>query len=312
MTDRLLVFSHPKIQKLLQEKFITVACNDWYQRRRQDAEGEFFRAVANQGPRKGQGGSTRQGHYVLTASGKLLGYNNNRGPDHRLQMIHSALKKWDALPATDKQATVPPHGKTDARYHRSLPKGAQVIKAWTRAMEKKDGRFIPLSDNKAGKLAAVDHLWLRTEEIQSLYQILHSGGGALPKRIAYRIARYHLLDSTRGEPPLWKSQSVKTLQISLNAQGQLTGKFTMTTNDGTLGYQGTLNGQLSFGKTKNLTQFEMLAHGLHWGEGPYTRGARPGKTPLFVFFQLAPKPQSIDLIPPQGMHWEQGYWQAEK
>ena len=40
-----------------------------YQRRRQDAEGEFFRKVADQGPRKGKGGATRQGIYCFTASG---------------------------------------------------------------------------------------------------------------------------------------------------------------------------------------------------------------------------------------------------
>ena len=43
------------------EEYIAVAGDDWYQRRRDDAEGQFFRRVADQGPRKGTGGSTRQG-----------------------------------------------------------------------------------------------------------------------------------------------------------------------------------------------------------------------------------------------------------
>ncbi len=57
--------------------YVAVAADDWYQRRRRDDEGEFFRAVANQGPRKGGiDGDTRQGIYILTAGGKLLDYRN--------------------------------------------------------------------------------------------------------------------------------------------------------------------------------------------------------------------------------------------
>ena len=81
MIDRLSTFSNPEIIKLINDNFIPVAENDWYQRRREDAVGKFFRGVADQGPRKGEGGSTRQGHYAFTAGGKLLAYNNNRGAD---------------------------------------------------------------------------------------------------------------------------------------------------------------------------------------------------------------------------------------
>jgi hypothetical protein len=47
--DRLLVFSNPEVLKLLKEKFISVAANDWYQRRRQDAEGEFLYSISVMG-----------------------------------------------------------------------------------------------------------------------------------------------------------------------------------------------------------------------------------------------------------------------
>ncbi|MCP4848869.1 MAG: hypothetical protein GY899_13080, partial [Verrucomicrobiaceae bacterium] len=74
-------FSNPDIINTIRENFIPATDNDWYNRRRQDAAGKFFRSVAAQGPRKGNG--TRQGHYILTASGKLLGYNNNRSLERR-------------------------------------------------------------------------------------------------------------------------------------------------------------------------------------------------------------------------------------
>src|SRR5437868_10652603 len=83
--------------------YVSVAADDWYQRRRQDAEGEFFRKVADQGPRKGQGGSTRQGIYVCTASGKLLGYRNAQDAAVMRGVLKQALKEWKALPADERK-----------------------------------------------------------------------------------------------------------------------------------------------------------------------------------------------------------------
>src|SRR5207253_664456 len=77
-----------------------VAGDDWYQRRRQDAEGEFFRKVADQGPRKGQSGSTRQGIYCFTADGELLAYKNaGQDADVMRELFQQGLKKWNRLPA---------------------------------------------------------------------------------------------------------------------------------------------------------------------------------------------------------------------
>lgn len=308
MTDRLLVFSNPEVQKLLKEKFIPVACNDWYQRRRQDAEGQFFRSVANQGPRKGQGGSTLQGHYVFTAGGKLLGYNNNRGAERRINMMRSALEKWNALPAADKKTDVPARGPVDKKYHRTLPDGSNVIKVTTRALESSSGKYTHLNDNVPGKLAAIDHLWIRKDDMNSV----QNAAGSLPERLAMRIARFHLTDSTRGEPPFWKKDEVKQLQLAIDKAGIITGKFHLETADAERGYTGKLTGHAKFDPSGKLAGFQLLATGKHWGEGRYTRGARPGKTPLGVYFEHVADPQTPDLIPPQGIHWERGYWEAER
>src|SRR6187549_2079843 len=81
------------------EDFVPVAGDDWYQRRRQDAEGEFFRKVADQGPRKGEGGGTRQGIYVLTADGELLSYKNaGQLADVTRDELTRALDKFKKLP----------------------------------------------------------------------------------------------------------------------------------------------------------------------------------------------------------------------
>src|SRR5687767_376771 len=107
---------------MAREEFVPVACDDWYQRRRRDDEGQFFISVANQGPRKGQGGATRQGIYILTASGKLLVCKNvGQLPDATLDMFREALEKWKRLPDSERApdaVKVPAHGEFDPDYHR--------------------------------------------------------------------------------------------------------------------------------------------------------------------------------------------------
>src|SRR6476646_3918767 len=105
--------------RLAGKEFIPVSGDDWYQRRRQDAEGEFFRKVADQGPRKGQGGSTRQGMYIFTPSGKLLTYRNHSDPDVMRGELQKALKAWKQLPDDERRpgaVKVEDWAKVDDRY----------------------------------------------------------------------------------------------------------------------------------------------------------------------------------------------------
>lgn len=312
MIDRLLVFSNPDVQKILKEEFIPVTADDWYQRRRQDAEGEFFRRVADQSPRKGKGGSTRQGHYVFTAGGKLLGYNNNRGADRRLAMIRQALQKWQALPAAERTAKIEALAKPDPKYHRVLPKEASVIKVYSRALEEHNGQLKAMSQQKTGSLTAVDHLWLKKEEVSQLQTLVKNGGGKLPEWFGIRLARYYLVDGTRGEPPFWNRDDIKRLSLNIGKTGKITGDFHLETKDGTRGFQGRGHGRIQFTGQGSLRSFNVLITGKHWGEGRYTKGARPGKTPLGFVFQLSDGKKAQDTIPPQAIRWEKGYWEAHK
>src|SRR5688572_5443135 len=117
--------------RLAREEFVPVAADDWYQRRREDAEGEFFRSVADQGPRKGSGGSTRQGIYCLTASGRLLAYRNASDPAVMIDVLREALKVWEGLPEGERAAgavNVPPlrSEELDERYVRTPPAGGLI------------------------------------------------------------------------------------------------------------------------------------------------------------------------------------------
>ncbi|MAW75928.1 MAG: hypothetical protein CMJ95_00865, partial [Planctomycetes bacterium] len=95
MLDRASTFADPEIVQLLKSRFIAVAIDQAYHRRQQDAEGEFYRKIAGQGPRR-DFKKTTQGLYLASASGKLLGFNNNRGGDRIKALMKKALEQFQA------------------------------------------------------------------------------------------------------------------------------------------------------------------------------------------------------------------------
>ena len=328
MADREFVFSNPAVQKLIKEKFVPLAMDDWYLRRQQDEHGKFYMAMTKESPRGGAGDSTRQGRYVFTAAGKYLGFNNNRSPERIVAMLHESLAKWDALTDSDKK----PAGEIgevnqEARFDRPLPKNGAVVKVFTRVLEKKsDGSFAVCTarpvegDNyeQRGFGAAIDHLWLNENDLKALLPGKDARTGTaipFPAAIAQRIARYHIADNTRGEPPHWDKAEVKKAEFAVTPESathaKLSGAVYLESKDGKRGFTGTLNGWMDYQDGK-LTALQAAVTGDQWGDSALTRGARPGKSPLGFAFLLCPKPSPSDRVPPQASRWLEGYYEPER
>ena len=324
MAGRCLAFSSSKIQKLLIEHFIPVTGDDWYQRRRQDAEGEFFRKVSDQGPRGGEGDGTRQGLYCFTASGKLLGFRNAADPGLVERLLKESLAAWKDLPSSER---VPRHEleayhEPDADYDRPLPKDALVLRVHSRELDERAPGKWKVAPGGASRVASVslDHLWLRKEEWEELLPTLPQPGQRVkvPGVVARRIARFHLVDATRGEPPMWESEEIQRLELELiveevereHATLRIEGRVHLETAEHDRGYTAKLGGTVEC-EGKKIVRFDLVAIGKHWGEGTYTKGAREGHTPLGVAFVLVDKPEPRDLVPPQAARWLDGYWRAE-
>ena len=212
MAGRALAFSDPELVKLITTSFVPVTGDDWYQRRRDDDEGAFFRAVANQGPQKGKGGSTRQGIYCLTASGKLLSYKNAQDPDVMREAIGLGLKRWNALPASERKPgaiEVPKASKVDERFTRTPPEGGIILESYTRILDRdeKKGYSRGTCKRVGGEQAARDHVWMTRPEWRSLIPATPRKGEtfAMPAALTDRLLRFHCFDNTRGEPDYWKS-----------------------------------------------------------------------------------------------------------
>ena len=129
MLDRESTFADSEIVAMLKTRFVPVAIDQWYTRRQQDTEGEFYRKIAGQGPRNNFN-STTQGLYIADPSGKLIAFNNNRGPERIRGFVEIAAHPWfiavcEAVLGTDYRIVevgfdIPFPGAADQPWHRDF------------------------------------------------------------------------------------------------------------------------------------------------------------------------------------------------
>ena len=295
MLDRESTFADPTIVKLLQTRFIPVAIDQAYQRRQKDNEGRFYQKIANQGPRK-IGRGTTQGLYTADAAGTLLAFTNNRGAQRVQRMLQTALQKHQPV----KVAAIT-KGLPDTRYNPQPPEGGLVVRVTSKILsgyEEPENEFRRIFQTSLGR----DNLWIRADEHTTLAK------GQLPKSLLKRLARYHLVDNTRGEPTMWRENEIEKLEGKI-INGQLRATVQLKTAKGDRGYHTQLLGKLEI-KNGRVTRLDLVAKGQFWGEGTYTRNAPKGKFPLAIAFTLADGKDAADTIPPQGSRgWVQGYIQ---
>ena len=298
MLDRASTFAQPEIIELLRTRFIPVAIDQAYQRRQQDTEGDFYRKIAGQGPRD-DFRSTTQGFYIANATGELLLYNNNRDPAKVLRLMKQTLHAFESeanLSAAVAELRVE---KVDPRYNVAPPEGGLVLRVHAKVL---DG-YAPTTNRWRRIFQAAlsrDNLWISANEHQALVR------GDMPNSLQQRIARFHLVDNTRGEPPMWRPAEIRTLNMTLS-DGDLQGTVELANKRGDRGFDAELKGEIDV-KSGRVVRFDMVCLGEFWGEGRHTRGAPKGRFPLAISFTLADGTDIADRIPPQGSRgWVDGY-----
>ena len=288
---------------MLKSDFIPVAIDQAYQRRQQDTEGDFYRKIASQGPRSNFAATT-QGFYLATPSGKLLLYNNNRDPQKVRRLMKEKLSEFKKTDET-KLKTDPIVAKTrDARWDLHPPTGGMVVRVHGKILDgyqTTDDRWKQIFQNALSR----DNMWISANERKAIAK------GKLPEAVARRLARFHLVDGTRGEPLMWRDNEVTYLKFDLN-DGAIVGKVHIQSEDGSRGYQAELKGFVE-SQGDNVTRFDIVALGKCWGDGPYTKGGPKGKFPLALSFSLADGNDIADAVPPQGCKgWLAGYMVTAK
>jgi len=269
------VFSDPDVIALLQTQFVPVAVDNHHIEKQRDAEGDFYRKVAS-----------RQGEYICTSEGKLLGSTNTHSAAHLKTLLQKALKEFqpaEAAPAAG--------GAPDVRFSRPLPEQGLVVNVTSKVL----GGYPPSEDRRVKifqQSLGRDHLWLEKEDVQSLVE------GRVSDRLRNRIACYHLVDNTRGEPPWWRRGEIKKLELTLS-EGVLKGKVHLESESGDRGLAADLFGYVAV-KDGKVARFDLVAKGEAWGAGRYNGGQPPGRYPLGIAFTLAEPKRDADRVLPQG------------
>jgi hypothetical protein len=265
---------------------VSLAIDQWYTRRQKDAEGDFYRKIAGQSPQNNFNATT-QGLFLATPDGKLLGFTNHRSPDWVRRMLKKGLAEFQ--PGEAPPLTNP---KPDPNFNYRPPEGGLVVTATSKVLkgyEKPSSLEAGWFQNSLGR----DVLWVRRDEHQALQR------GEVMKSLQKRIAKFNLLDNTRGEPAPWDEASIRKLEMSIK-DGVLTGSVHIETSSGDRGYKAELRG---FVETKDgrLTRFDVVSRGEAWGYSGCTEAAHPkDKFTLAVAFRIAPGTDEADKVMPQG------------
>lgn len=298
MLDRASTFADPEIIDLLQKHFIPVAIDQFAQRRQKDEEGDFWRKIISKSPRPDPNNTT-QGLYIATPTGDFLAYNNNRGPERIKKLLRQSLLAFDQKRLEPGKPLVV--DKPDNRFLHHAPEGVRIVRVHAKVL----GGYKPTDDPwKAIFQSAVsrDLLWITAAEEKELVKT-----NAIPASLATRLAFYHLIDNTRGEPSFWKPEDLRQSTLTIDKRGTITGTIHLARPDQSSGYEADLRGHLE-SKDGKLTRFDLVAHGDYWGHGQYTGHPPEGRFPLGISFRLVDGTDPFDQIPPQGAKsWWQHY-----
>ena len=153
------------MQKLA-ESFVAAADEVWFLQNTAGAEGEWFRAAAEQGHYGGRVGTTRQGIYAVAPSGKLLASMNHNNPRRVAKMLRTALEAWKAMPKA-KRLEGAPVGDAPWRWERLYPEDGLVLRVNTRDLPRNDSFDDVREANWKSKAWNQDYAWFRKAEARS-------------------------------------------------------------------------------------------------------------------------------------------------
>ena len=324
MLGRVLSFSDPVIIKLLQEEFIPVVGDDWYQRRRKDDVGRFFRKVVDQTWKAGNweaqggGGDNRQGIYCFTPSGRMLTEMKNVGgmPREVEGILRRALRNWKELPEAERRAeaaAVIPDPSLDPGFHRPVPPGALVLRQYTRGLKRNAAGALEI-DGFTFKGTPVwaqrDRAWVLEAEWKALVPATAKAGDVveLPKPLVQRLIRYHFVEALRGEAGAWAPEDVRATTLKLTVASateaelrlRLEGGVKLSARKDEVGLEGTLAGDLRIDRARRtFTRFDLVMVAECWGAlNPHNGNSREGRNPVGFAFELGTG-ADVDRVPPQ-------------
>lgn len=305
MLDRASSFHDQETVDILTKRYVPVALDVFYEERRKDAAGELYWKIVKQRENL-KPDRTTQGFYIATPDGKLLnGWNNRNGPRLK-KRLKLALNGYGG-----KKANVAATSKSDLRYERSLPDGAVVVDVRSRILEAgwegEGSQWEKIRRRAIGR----DHLWITNAEREELIS------GQWPASLTRRLARFHLIDNTRGEAPMWRIREVRDASLTLK-DSLLTGRIRLSTDENPAFhpdvaaerfYDAAVRGVVTI-KDGAIVRFDVVVRGTFFGEGRWTPGSPKEPFTLAVALGLANTKLAASKVPPQAARNLRDYLEA--
>ena len=307
MLGRALSFAQPDILAAVRKDFVPVAVDDWYVRRNDDAEGRFFRKIADQGPKQAGNFDTRQGLYIATPDGKLLSYKNSGAfPEITRQLFSEGLGRWTEFA----DRVEPDEPESRDRIAIAPPPGGTVFGLRQRRLTRTEEGFCDgLPDKVGGDRATRDTLWLTEDETRSF---VPKAGHAvrIPWDLASRFARFAAYDMTQGDGRPWPKESVvdATLTATFEADGatiRIDGSFSID-NRAKCRCTTALRGTGTWNAARQSFERFSIVMLSTW--------IRPGREPVTLGTVLVnpPSNEASDRLPPGGLKSPGAYWKNDR
>jgi hypothetical protein len=296
-------------------RFVAAADETWRLQRGTDDECRFFQELTAQGHYRGSG--TRQGIYVATPGGELLGSINSLDPDAVLAMIERALAAWDALPMERRWLAEDARIEPAHRWEDNCPVDDLLLERFA--------RDLPASGDPGAPRVPrwnPDHAWFTAREARAWLPPDPRPGDvhAVPASSVERLARFHLVDNVRGQTLPFAREEVggSTLSVEVlsrdgervelalsgTTRASADGKWLMGESDWTppgrfpRGISTELLGRASYDLAAGVfTAFELVALGERWGRS-HLNGRRDDEEGRLGFvLRLAPRSAAGRIAP---------------
>ena len=208
MAGRRSVWNDPRVVRKARD-FVPATDEVWRLQRHPDRECQFFREQVA-GRRTPIGGSW-QGLYIFSPSGKLLARQNTLQADKALQLMDRGLEAWSALSPEEKKPADPGLYQPQHRWELFYPDNGLVLTSTSRDLP--EGIEEPQKRGRWNR----DHIWFHESELSGwIPEKLEVGESTpLPKILAMRLARFHVVDNISGQEGPFSDQDIEKADVSI-------------------------------------------------------------------------------------------------
>jgi hypothetical protein len=255
--------------------------------------------MAEKGHYGGRPGKTLQGIYVCTPSGAFLASINSTRADRVAEMLRRALKAWAALPAEKRPTGAGEKVEPSHRWEDSFPKDGLVLSMIARDLPTACDPRQP-AEVKWNQ----DRIWFSRDEARQWIpkNPIKGAKHAVPASLVSRLARFHLVDTVRGQTSGFRPSDVRQskilatvvdrtgtrVKIEISGQTRSDSKRRSRSDD-PHGISTRILGRATYDLDRGaFVEFEVVALGRRWGRTRFNDRRRgPPSSPVGFVLRLA-------------------------